>query len=1077
MAITANQAQGLVLALFGASAGGHLTSLSAASSVAVLAADLATSAGLILGKDLSSNTAFRDHVLTSSLKLTGAALTAAQTWMDGEFTKGTARGDILTAAVTYLDGLTDTSSVFYAAASSYRDTVKAAVTWSQGAGATTYGVSALRAQQGNTDVVAGNTFTLTTSAAGDSIVGTAGNDVITATGTTYDANDTIVDASTSDNDTLSISLTANEADTPLVQNIENVNLNANTFGDVSFDAAKVKGTNLITVAQSQLNSTGVAAVNNIVSKTNVTAGSGVTQLTAAYAVDNTTKVGSSGATVTGAGTVLVTGVDHTGVTVNISASGTTQSVSVTGAGHTTNGKADDAATVVGSGKVAVTNVVGTNEVENLTLKAGSAAATFTVTGATTKIIAAGSQDVTVKVTADAITGKTVTDATTAGTTTTEVGTAFTVTNNADTVDLSKAATDKILLSVDVIGNNPGNGDNVQVASGANVDITATQQAPVLVKVTSTVAANTVNVATVTKAGAAADASYTIAKIGQAKAINLTVGETTTVTTFDADAEVVATGSEALTLGTSVAAKSVDASGMTGAVTGYIQSNLLSLKTGAGKDTIWADDSEFTIDGGSGNDTLKFTATTDANANNDAVTIDLSDNTKVSIAGIEALSIDDDGDSNVTLIFAGSQVTGSNWAVKGELHTAAKDTVKVIMDSATADLSGWAVDSSTLNAVIIDGANAISNSAATTEAQIIKGTGIADTITAGNNGSTITAGAGADNVTGGSGADSIDSGSGDDVVDGGAGNDVLNGGTGADKLTGNSGNDTINGGDDADHISGGSGTDTLHGDAGADTISGGDGADTISGGAGNDLLVGGAGADVLNGGAGFDKFAFASQGTAAVDTGVVTIAGTYVAGEVVTVDDGGVVLATYTVKAGDTAADIASGLAADADVDLVNGETTKITGVGNGVAIDGSAITGLANTDSGVSVSGTTVSGFDKITDFTASEDSIYLGGLNAIAGVAAAAPTAATTVKISATGGKVTFAAEDDTFAEMIAALVADGTNVDDNEVAIFEFGGNTYVYGAGTNDGGTTDFLIELTGVTGLGVASISSGLLTFAA
>ena len=153
MAITANQAQGLVLALFGASAGGHLTSLSSgAASVSGLAADLATSAGLILGKDLSANATFRDFVLSTNLKLTGAALTAAQTWMDGEFTKGTSRGDILATAVTYLEGLTDTSSVFYAAASSYRDTVTAAVTWSQGAGASTFGVSALRAQQGNTDV-------------------------------------------------------------------------------------------------------------------------------------------------------------------------------------------------------------------------------------------------------------------------------------------------------------------------------------------------------------------------------------------------------------------------------------------------------------------------------------------------------------------------------------------------------------------------------------------------------------------------------------------------------------------------------------------------------------------------------------------------------------------------------------------------------------------------------------------------------------------------------------------------------------------------------------------------------------
>ena len=163
MAITASQAQGLVLALFGASAGGHLAALKTSADAATLAGDLASAAGLILGQDLSSDEAFRDLIIDSNLKLTGAAQTEAKAWMDGEFAKGTSRADILTAAITFLEGLTDETNAFYATAVAYRTTVADAVTWSEGAGATEFGVAALREQQGNVEEVAGSSFTLTTS--------------------------------------------------------------------------------------------------------------------------------------------------------------------------------------------------------------------------------------------------------------------------------------------------------------------------------------------------------------------------------------------------------------------------------------------------------------------------------------------------------------------------------------------------------------------------------------------------------------------------------------------------------------------------------------------------------------------------------------------------------------------------------------------------------------------------------------------------------------------------------------------------------------------------------------------------
>ena len=67
-------------------------------------------------------------------------------------------------------------------------------------------------------------------------------------------------------------------------------------------------------------------------------------------------------------------------------------------------------------------------------------------------------------------------------------------------------------------------------------------------------------------------------------------------------------------------------------------------------------------------------------------------------------------------------------------------------------------------------------------------------------------------------------------------------------------------------------------------------------------------------------------------------------------------------------------------------------------------------------------------------------------------------------GGKVTFAAADDTLAEMLVALAADDTDIADFEAVHFEVGGNTYLYSAGDDTTAAgDDFLIELTGLTGM--------------
>jgi Ca2+-binding RTX toxin-like protein len=420
-----------------------------------------------------------------------------------------------------------------------------------------------------------------------------------------------------------------------------------------------------------------------------------------------------------------------------------------------------------------------------------------------------------------------------------------------------------------------------------------------------------------------------------------------------------------------------------------------------------------------------------------------------------------------------------------------------MDTAATDLSSLVIDTATMSGVTING-NA---GAVASEAQVITGTNAADTVNAGTQNTTVNGGASDDTINGGTGNDNLNGDAGNDTIDAGAGNDTINGGAGADSLKGNSGNDTISGDAGNDDLLGDSGTDTLSGGDDDDILNGGADKDSLNGGAGVDFMIGGAGADTMTGGAGVDTFAYASAGvvTIAEDTAgangvkevqTVTISGTCAAGETITLTDTASETAAYTVLQGDSASDIAAGLKAAADTAAGGGTfdvfTATVSGAvitlteavagGNDLAAVTSASTNAqaANTDASIAVASGTVSGYDVITDFNSSEDKILLGGSNALAGVAAASPTAGANAKIS-TNAVATFAETDDTLAEIIATLVADTTNVANNEVVTFEFDGNTYIYGAGGTAGGATDYMIELTGVTDLGTASISSGMLSF--
>lgn len=186
-----------------------------------------------------------------------------------------------------------------------------------------------------------------------------------------------------------------------------------------------------------------------------------------------------------------------------------------------------------------------------------------------------------------------------------------------------------------------------------------------------------------------------------------------------------------------------------------------------------------------------------------------------------------------------------------------------------------------------------------DANVIRGTAEADTLTGT---------AGNDRIYGEEGADVISGLEGNDRLDGGLGADSMTGGAGDDRYyvndagdqviesadgghdivystisytlganvedlrlkgmedingTGTDGDNFIFGNYGANLLSGLGGSDVIDGDRGNDMLLGGAGDDRLIGGRGDDVLVGGAGTDDLTGGHGADTFVFTAVGDSAV----------------------------------------------------------------------------------------------------------------------------------------------------------------------------------------------------------------------
>jgi Ca2+-binding RTX toxin-like protein len=288
-----------------------------------------------------------------------------------------------------------------------------------------------------------------------------------------------------------------------------------------------------------------------------------------------------------------------------------------------------------------------------------------------------------------------------------------------------------------------------------------------------------------------------------------------------------------------------------------------------------------------------------------------------IGGDASANVIQGGDGNDTLKFSEGNSTGT---------TAIGDTLNGGVGIDTADYTG----ASGINVTLSGGAGQVEVFVGGSVKQYDQLIGIENIIGSGSQ-NNITGDTAANKITGGGSSDTLAGGDGNDTLDGGAGNDILQGGNNDDSLIGGNGKDTLLGGEGNDILIGGAGSDSLVGGNGidtadysasgaavtvdltnivlanvpandgigdvigtdveiiigsgyADTFTGRAAAETIQGGNGNDTIIGSDGADSIDGGDGIDVVDYSSSSTAV--TIDLTTAGTaqtggYAAGDILT----------------------------------------------------------------------------------------------------------------------------------------------------------------------------------------------------
>lgn len=429
---------------------------------------------------------------------------------------------------------------------------------------------------------------LTTGA--DTFVGTANNDLITATNTTYTSNDLILDTSSTDNDRLELTTTTNITATPTVAGIETFVVGVSKTGAFTFAADNITGMKTITVNRGDLfdgaiSGAGSVEIQNAKSTgTTYVAGEKVTAFTVDFA-DNSGAATVDARNATGA--VTVTDVEKGGLTV-LGAEGKAISVSEKA------GTTGSVATVLSSGNVTLTSTV-----DKLTV-GGSAAVAYTLANAIAdNLTVQGDSAVTIKVdNADKLSGKELTNSAT-GAVNVEVNT------TAGTLDLSDFdLVTSVVLAADFGGSTITTNSEQLITTKTNQTGTVTVDAADGGNARFAVLDN------------AADAAVTVATLNftnfESVTIDATADKLTATSGVGLDgADLVLTGTQDINLGAVANAASIT-SASTGKVTLSSTGNAAdsqAISLGAGDDTVTVDSAndEFIVNLGAGANTLTITA--------------------------------------------------------------------------------------------------------------------------------------------------------------------------------------------------------------------------------------------------------------------------------------------------------------------------------------------------------------------------------------------------------------------------------------------------------------------------------------
>ena len=956
---------------------------------------------------------------------------AANTYFTNNIATMGAEG-LAAAAVTYLSS-DSVSSVFADAAATL--TNKATVAQYYTDSAATAVVSSLSAVDSTDDsvttansaidaaaVTEGTTFELTddalTGVDADTIVGTTGRDTITSTDGTLDADDIIIDTTSTDFDTLNATMeSANGAAT--IQGIETINVSWDSFGAATFVATNVTG----------------ATINVDTTKSIHTAGVTVTGLGA-----NTVDMGSSVMTGEIDADSVTTGTIKAGAMTTVTSDDATiTNVTVVANSATTielDGDATDAATIaanIANVTVGTDTTLDSDDIANVNLTA-SAAAEVTMandgTNTITDLDIAGASNVTI-LAAEELAGETITDSTTAGTVIASLdsGTTIDASNFANTVVVKANAT--TLTTIDVAtGVTVDLAKNVVAAVVKGDTTTATTNTATITAATTQTKTTLLNVATATVEVDASDAAVEMGTFETGTAnTTFNVDGATNATTSDAVSDLefttvlTATDTDVMFTGTGdvealeAVADLIDASGLTGEL-------LLTEVANTTTDVV--------VNGSSGVNDVTFDTTT-----GDATFVGLDGDTTLDASAL-----------------AGTSAAEANFTAT----TGAGD------DTITADVTTPATHYANIDVTTGAGDDSLTVATASSRVTVTVDMGAGDDVVDANALTTSSVegdfGAGDDELSLDeftAGVISVTMGEGNDTVD--IGNDSIITSAVIEVDLGN-GDDTITLNDVGDLVAdvniiitgGTTGTDTL-------ALS------TSSIAAANlvltniDAITIADGVDTTFSSAQLSGKSYEMSSVGGADTATIDIANTVATTTDLSLLDinnvSGTAIVDVTVQASDLG-DTITGTDAVATTDTITGGDLNdtINGMKGDDVLDGAdgqdTLTGGAGADSFVIAADTDdLTEMDIITDFTAQSDDIDWG-----------------TTVVEYTNDEATDYSAHATLAEAIAAVwtsdAIDGTGVD---AASFTYGGKIYLT-ADAVAGGTftvgTDLLVDITGYTG---------------